>query len=664
MASPHSNSPLRLTVAIVALILLTASPAFANWFGKDKQIPDWGLEAAKTHVPDYAKDAAIAVLFDETVETIDAQGRADERERQVFRVLKPQGRHDADCRVSYDVDEKIISFRAWTIAADEKQYMAQDTDFVDVGDRQDSVELSTRKTRGVFPPAVDVGATVICESEELLAPYQQETVWGIQGPFPVVFQALEVDLPPGRTYSEAWHRFTPVKAVEVAPNHWRWELKDTRPLDLRDVKSSPEWDALAARVSVHWGDAAVEGKDNQWRALGQWVTTLEANRPDPSPEITAKTQELIAGAPDFYTKLSRITDYIQKNIRYFIVERGIGGWQAHYATDIFRNRYGDCKDKTTLLISMLQVAGIHAVYLQVDSSRGLVDPDAPSNYMNHMISAIEVPADVQDKRLKAIVKSKDGKRYLIFDPTDERTPAGNLPSELQGSYGILAAGSASQVIALPVLAPETNGSERKGVFTLAADGSLTGSVDSYSIGPNGANLRSFLKYTDEKERREYWERYVAESLPGVTLDAFQFIEPAALDQPLEFHYKVTAHQYAHQAGPLVLVRPRVIGSFARPYDDKPRIYPIDLYATGRWHDSFDITIPPGYVVDETPDPINIDVDFASYHSTVTAKGNVLHYDRDYTVRQLEIPPDKAKSFRQLEGAIFTDEKGTAVLKKE
>jgi transglutaminase-like putative cysteine protease len=664
MASPLSSNPFRFSVTLAALFVFTASPAFANWFGKDKQIPDWGLEAAKAHTPDYAKDAAKVVLFDEYVETVDAQGRAVERERWAFRILKPQGRRDALCRVSYDVDEKINYFRAWTIGADEKQYPAQDTDFVDVGQREASVELSTRKTRGVLPPAADVGATVICESEELLAPYQQETVWGIQGPFPVVFQALEVDLPPGRAHSEAWHRFPPVKPVEVAPNHWRWELKDTHALDLRDVKSPPEWEALAARMSVQWGEAAVEGKDNQWRALGQWVTTLEANRPDPSPEIIAKTQELIAGAPDFYAKLSRITEYIQKNVRYFIVSRGIGGLQAHYAADIFRNRYGDCKDKTTLLISMLQVAGIHAFYVPLDDRRDIVDPDEPSLLGNHMITAIEVPTEVQDPRLKAIAKAKDGKRYLIFDPTNERVPVGNLPDYEQGSYGILAAGASSQIIALPVLGPDANGTERKGAFTLSPDGTLTGSVDTSHFGPNGADLRMFLKYTDEKERRQYWERYVAETLPGVTLDAFEFTQPAALDKPLEFHYKVTARQYAHQAGPLVLVRPRVIGSFARPFDDKPRIYPIDLNATGRWHDSFDITLPPGYVVDETPDPINIDLDFASYHSTVSAKGNVLHYDREYTVRQVEIPPAKAQSFRQLENAILSDEKGAAVLKKQ
>ncbi|MGD0630373.1 MAG: DUF3857 and transglutaminase domain-containing protein [Terracidiphilus sp.] len=655
-------SPARLLVA--ALLLCAATPGHAGMFGKNQPVPQWGMDAYKTHTPDYVKDAPAVILYDEYVETVDSNGRAVEREREAIRILKPQGRGDGECHVAYDIDEKINYFRVWTIAADEKQYQAQDTDFIEAGDTGVPVMLSTYKVRVAHPPAVDVGATVLCESEELLEPYIRETIWRIQKSIPVVFQALEVDLPAGRPHSQAWHNFKGAQPVEVVPDHWRWELKDVPALALRDIPSRPEWAALAGRMDVQWGDAAVDGTENQWRAIGQWMTALEANRPDPSPEITAQAQSLIAGAPDFYSKLSRITDYIQKNIRYFIVERGIGGLQANHAADIYRNKYGDCKDKTTLLISMLQVAGIHAYYVAVDHRRGVVDPNDPSLLGDHMITAIEVPDDVQDPRLMAIVKGKDGKRYLIFDPTNERTPVGNLPNYLQGGYGTLAAGASSQVIALPVLPPDANGTERTGTFALDPSGTLTGSVDTSHSGPEGADLRMFLKYSDEKERREYWETSIARDVPGVVLNSFQFVQPTALDKPLEFHYKLTAGQYAHTAGTLLLVRPRVVGSDVLPFDDKPRTVPIDLNATGRWHDSFDITLPAGYVVDETPDPINVDVDFATYHSTVTAKDNKLHYERDYVVRQVQIPAEKAVAFRKLESAILSDEKGTAVLKKQ
>jgi hypothetical protein len=215
-----------------------------------------------------------------------------------------------------------------------------------------------------------------------------------------------------------------------------------------------------------------------------------------------------------------------------------------------------------------------------------------------------------------------------------------------------------------VLPPDANGTDQVGKFTLQADGTITGSVDTSHVGPEGGDFREFLKYTDEKERREEWENHIAATLPGVTLDTFKFVQPSELDKPLEFHYQITAHQYAHQAGTLLLLRARVVGTDAIPFNDKPRTVPIDLNATGRWHDSFDITLPAGYVVDETPDPVNIDLDFASYHSSITTKGNVLHYEREYVVRQVELPPSQAAAFRHFEGAILADEKGDAVLKKQ
>jgi len=664
MNAPLASLLRPISFPFAAFLLVAAVPLHADWFGKDKQIPDWGLEAAKTKTPDYAKDASAVILYDEHLETVDGKGRAIERRRKAVRILKPQGRDEGICAVIYDVDEKINHFYAWTIAADEKQYPAKDTDFFEGGHTDDQITLFTEKMRVARPPAIDVGATVVCESEELLAPYDRENIWQFQTDLPAVFQALEIDLPAGRAHTESWHGYAPVKPVEVAPNHWRWEVKEVPALILRDIPSRPDTAALVARMSVQWGDAAVDGKDNQWRAIGQWFTTLEADRPAPSPEITSQVQTLIAGAPDFYSKLSRITAFIQQNIRYFIVIRGIGGLQANHASDIYRNKYGDCKDKTTLLISMLQVAGIHAFYVPVDDRRGIVDPDFPSMMGDHMITAIEIPADVQDPRLQAVVKAKDGKRYLIFDPTNERTPVGNLPSYEQGSYATLAAGASSQIIALPILPPDANPNERKGSFTLAPDGTLTGSVDLIRSGSGGGELRNILKMADEKERREGFETAVARDVPGAVLDSLKFVQPSELDKPIEVHYKLTAARYAHQAGTLLLIRPRVVGTDVIPFNDKPRTVPIDLTATGRWSDSFDIALPAGYSVDETPDPVDIDLDFASYHSSFTTKGNLLHYQREYVVRKVELPSSQAASFRHLEGVILADEKGNAILKKQ
>jgi hypothetical protein len=317
---------------------------------------------------------------------------------------------------------------------------------------------------------------------------------------------------------------------------------------------------------------------------------------------------------------------------------------------------------------MLQAIGIRAHYLHVDSERGTVDPETPSLAGNHIITAIELPDGENDPRLMARVKAVNGKAFLIFDPTDEVTPVGLIRAQLQGAYGNIGNGADSQVLQMPVLPPESAGRSRKGTFTLTADGALTGDITVTYTGDDASNERWFIKDNGSKELREKLENSLGSDLPSLTFKGFEFHRTPDLDKPLGLDLHLSAANYAHSAGPLLLLRPRILGSHAQAVSDvmegKPRAYSIELGHPGRWRDSFDIAIPPGYAVDETPDPVSIDLDFASYHSSVSTKGDVLHYESEYVVRQVEIPPAKAADFRKLENAILSVERGSAVLKKQ
>jgi hypothetical protein len=666
MRTGAANSRGVVWVAVATAVFMAVAPGA---FAKDKMepAPQWALDAAKIATPKTVGDAKAVILFDEYLITLDEQNHAVERERSAVRILKLQGREYAECAVDYDDDEKLNYFHSWTLTSDGKQFQAMESDFTDRGAYSDAVMQFTERLRILKPPAGDPGSVVVCETEKHLRPYMNEEEWDIQSSIPIVQEALELALAPGAHYAESWRKYEPVKPVETANNHLRWEIKDMPALDLENVNGAPPWGALAARMSVKWGDTAVKGADAQWRALGLWQEQLELHRADPTPEITAKTQELIAGAPDIYTKLSRITTYIQKNVRYFVVLRGIGGWQAHYAGDIYRNRYGDCKDKATLLISMLQAAGIHAYYFHVDSRRGIIDPASPSLYGNHMITAIELPDGENDSRLMARVKAANGKTLLIFDPTDEETPVGLIRAQLQGAWGNIANGADSQVLQMPVLSPDSAGRIRKGMFTLMPDGSLAGDVSVTYVGDDAMNQRRFIKDNDAKEIHDSLEHMLGADLTNLTFKGYEFAQSDDLTKPLKLDLHVSDANYAHTAGPLLLLRPRVLGSHVRNVTDvmqgKPRAYAIELGHTGRFQDNFDITIPAGYVVDETPDPVDVNVDFAHYKSSVSVKGNLLHYEREYVVKDVEIPASKASDFRKLQSVIMDDERSTAVLKK-
>lgn len=136
-----------------------------------------------------------------------------------------------------------------------------------------------------------------------------------------------------------------------------------------------------------------------------------------------------------------------------------------------------------------------------------------------------------------------------------------------------------------------------------------------------------------------------------------------MNQPIVLRYGISASGYAKKAGDLLLVRTRVLGSDGARLPDGPRKYPVELQAAEDRRDTYSVKIPNGYHVDELPDPVDIDMKFASYRSRVTVEGDVLRYSREYKVKKLEVDADNCAELRKFEGEIYTDENRDAVLKK-
>jgi hypothetical protein len=264
--------------------------------------------------------------------------------------------------------------------------------------------------------------------------------------------------------------------------------------------------------------------------------------------------------------------------------------------------------------------------------------------------------------MHSIVTAKSGKRFLIFDPTWEKTPFGQLEYELQGSDALLVDGADSQAIRLPVLKPELNHIQRKANFTLAADGSLTGTVTDEEAGDIARDLRRLSLY-DEKTQQQALDRYLASDLRAFHVEGMQMKNTAALDKNLELQYSVKADHFAEPLGALFAVRPRVLGVEALAVDEKPRHLPIDLGETRLVQDDFTIALPDGFSVDELPSPVHLDVGFASYSSESKVEGHAIHYNRTYTVREVSLPADRYADVQTLARTIEADEQSSAVLKR-
>jgi hypothetical protein len=300
----------------------------------------------------------------------------------------------------------------------------------------------------------------------------------------------------------------------------------------------------------------------------------------------------------------------------------------------------------------------------VDDRRGVVDPNAPSAFGDHMIAAIEIPKGYESAKLKSVVTAKTGRRYLIFDPTWEKTAFGQLEDNLQGSYGILLEGAQTEAVKLPVMSPELNRVHRTATMQLAADGTLKGKVVEMRFGDSSERQRMLYTQGDAKQQRTFLDETLSRDFPSFEVEGVKVENAGALSQELTTSYELTANRYARNAGPLLMVRPRVYGQEGLTLDRKVRKVPIDLRSTRQVQDDFTIELPAGYAVDEIPEPVKVDVGFATYESSSEMTGNTLHYKRTYTVKQVELPAERYEDVQKLEAAIDLDEQRSAVFKKQ
>lgn len=430
----------------------------------------------------------------------------------------------------------------------------------------------------------------------------------------------------------------------------------------------PPWAGLAARMVVAFLAPGARPQNGflTWDDMARWQTTLANGRRDPTPEISSKVAEIVAGRATSQQKLEAVAQFIQQDIRYVAIEIGIGGWQPHSAGDVFVHRYGDCKDKATLMSTMLKLSGIDSYYLFINTRRGAVGPETPPERMfNHAILAIRLPVGVSDARYEAVFSHPKLGNLLIFDPTNEKTPIGELSGELQGNYAFLVTPEGGELIKTPQLPTASNGIVRSGKFSLDAQGTLRAEITESRNGDFARYERyAQLAVPSSKDRVKLIEQEVSHSIGMFQMTAATMTGLDATEAPFGYSFKFVAPAYAKQAGNLLVVRPRVMGQKSSDLLEtkEPRKFPVIFEGPEKDTDTFEIELPAGYEVDDLPPPTDIDYSFASYHSKTEVSGRTLKYTRTMEIKELSVPLSKMDDLKKFYRVIAGDERNTAVLK--
>lgn len=372
-----------------------------------------------------------------------------------------------------------------------------------------------------------------------------------------------------------------------------------------------------------------------WAEVGAWYNELQQQRVQPDAAIRAEAAQLTKGATTDDAKLRAIYEYVATQIRYVGVAFGIGRYQPHLAGDILSNQYGDCKDKHTLLASLLDAAGIKAYPVLINSAHR-IDPNVPSpEQFDHVITAVP-----------------QGNGFLWLDTTEEVAPYGYVLSLLRNKSALLIPeNKPAELVTVPATPPMPSLQTFRIDATIGDDGTLKGKIERSLTGNDfellfRAAFRSIsmTQWKDLAQRISYGSGFAGD-VSDVTVSS-----PEKIDQPFTLSYTYTRKDYPQWSQHRVTVAlPPILSA---PPDKKPS-HPILLGDLGQIEYAAKIRFPDGY----TPLlPANVDLkeDFAEYHATYRIVDGALEANRTLEIKMRTVPVAEYDAYEKFYSATTDD----------
>lgn len=444
-------------------------------------------------------------------------------------------------------------------------------------------------------------------------------------------ETLELNIPAGRKLQlKTQPGFDPKITEADGRKIYTWTTNHLAREDTKKKKNSEKPKKPSDKADVAASTFAT------WDELAGWYAGLEKERRKPTPEMTAKALDLTKGDKTDNEKAAAIYDYVAKNYRYVSLSFGLGRYQPHAAGDIFSNQYGDCKDKHTLLSSMLAAVNIPTDTVLIHSQRKL-DRDVPSpSQFDHVITAVHL-----------------GKDRVIVDTTSEIAPFGALWGVIRHKDAVLiTAAGKSEIVQTPADWPMPTMQHVEVVGKISDLGRLERTVKYTTRGDLELAFRTLLRRLPQPNWQDMIQRIAyIDGMPGEVKDIVTS-DISDTSKPFELSFTLITPNFVDFTSkkskitvPLPIIR--------LPDLDTDDTDPAQLGAMGVVDLSLRLTVPEKFKL-SVPVPVNMKRKYAEYQSAYQLDKGTLSASRKLTVLAGEVAPADAGNLDAFRNVVTRD----------
>lgn len=373
-----------------------------------------------------------------------------------------------------------------------------------------------------------------------------------------------------------------------------------------------------------------------WEQLGRWYAALEKDRRAPDAEIRQKAAELIKGKTSDLEKIQALYDYVGPNFRYISLSFGVGRFQPHAAADVLHNAYGDCKDKHTLLASLLAAAGYQADSVLINSGRK-IDPDIPSpSQFDHVFTMLPL-----------------GNQEIWMDTTTEVAPFRLLAAVLRDKQAlVIPQNGVPHLEKTPADPPMINRQASQIDGKVNEFGKLTAHVQYELRGDTELYMRMLFRRVPRNKWTEWLKQMNAISGLNGEVSDLNVSDPADTHTPFTVAYKIEVANFldwSKKKSDLVLP----LSQLSMADADEDDLDPIKVGSPLEYSYKLRLEFPAKYK-EGTPLPFSMKRDYAHYDASYKVDGNVFTAERTLVTSMDELPSARANDYLAFRRAVMAD----------
>ena len=587
-------------------------------------------------------------LIDEAKYVMKGDGSWAETTRVAAKVFNERGRHIANVHLPYNsAFEKIEILHARTIKKDGTVVEVKRQDIREISPYSGYAMYSSVKAKVMIMPAIENDCIIDYEwkvsGKKTIMPPHFWTAWYYQSQEPTMLSRFTLEAPAKRRFVHSSY------GTEIAPTvthsdggktiTYVWEGRDFGEI-------SPEPHMPPFSEICPWFELS---SVNSWDEVAAWYWRLVEPQIKPTSEIKQAVAELTKDKKTDADKARVIFYWVEDRIRYVGLEFGAAAYEPHSAQDVFDDRYGDCKDQATLLIAMLSAAGIKAYPVLVSTGfKGLTSERIPSpGIFDHAIAVAEI----------------DGK-LVWMDTTAEVCPFGDLPEADRGREVLVVKNGRGEFMKTPDYTADENSTSQTATIELNADGGITASVMWAATGSSDLATRATYKYAKPSSIKEGFEATAASISPDARLSDFSVSDPSRKDEPVKITYDFEASGWASRTRKFLIFRPNLYQDVLSntPFSKADRKYDICFVGTSSNSSETEISLPGGFNVEEIPENMPLETDFAAYDRAYLLEGNVLKITEKLVRRDARVPVSRYHEVKKFYQDVIQAQKQQVVLR--